>query len=41
MKARKVADHSFYKKVKNIKCNNSLGNIISSVTSYNSPKEIH
>ena len=39
MKARKVADHSFYKKVKNIKCNNSLENIIRSVN--NSPREIH
>lgn len=32
---------SFYKKVKNIKRNNSLGNIISYVVSCNSLKEMH
>lgn len=41
MNAGTVVYSSFYKKIKNIKCNNSLGNIIRYVASCNLPKEIH
>lgn len=41
MTARKVIHPSFYKKVKNTQCNNSLENIIRFMISCNSLKEVH